>query len=122
MLTSGTIATKIHATDKDLGDNRKIKYSLMDSANNHFKIDASSGIVTLAKPLDRETRGAYNLTVRAMDSGRPRKSSITHLLVVVLDVNDNPPEFGSKYYFSYVNESLSIESEILQLQATSKDR
>ena len=61
----------------------------MDSANNHFKIDASSGIVTLAKPLDRETKGAYNLTVRAMDNGRPRKSSITHLLVVVLDVNDN---------------------------------
>ena len=122
MFISGTIATKIHATDKDLGDNKKIKYSLMDSANNHFKIDISSGIVTLAKPLDRETKGFYNLTVRAMDSGRPRKSTITHLLVVVLDVNDNPPEFGSKYYFSTVSENLPVEKEIVQLQATSKDR
>ena len=94
----------------------------MDSARNHFKIDASSGIITLAKPLDRETKGAYNLTVRAMDSGRPRKSSITHLLIIVLDVNDNPPEFGSKYYFSTVVESLPIGNEIVQLQATSKDR
>ena len=119
---SGTIATKIHATDKDLGDNKKIKYSLMDSANNQFKIESLSGIVTLAKPLDRETKGVYNLTVRAMDSGRPRKSSITHLLIVVLDVNDNPPEFGSKYYFSTVSENLAVEYEIVQLQATSKDR
>ena len=121
-LSTGTIATKVHATDKDLGDNRKIKYSLLDSAKNHFKIDESSGIVKLAKPLDRETKGVYNLTVRAMDSGRPRKSSKTHLLIVVLDVNDNPPEFGSKTYFSTVVESLSVGKEIVQVQATSKDR
>ena len=64
----------------------------------------------------------HNLTVRAMDQGRPRLSSITHLIIVVLDVNDNPPEFGSKTYFSTVSENLPIGREILQLQATSKDR
>ena len=64
----------------------------------------------------------HNLTVRAMDQGRPRLSSITGLIIVVLDVNDNPPEFSSKYYFSNVSENLSIGKELLQVQATSKDR
>ena len=119
---AGTIATKVHASDRDIGDNRKIKYALLDSAKNHFKIDESSGIVTLAKPLDRETKGVYNLTVRAMDTGRPRMSSNTYLLIVVLDVNDNPPEFSVKYYFSTVTESLPVGKEIVLLEATSKDR
>ena len=73
--------------------NRKIRYYMVDSAQEHFKIAAESGIVTLAKPLDREIRDSYNVTVRAVDQGKPILSSITSLLILVLDVNDNPPEF-----------------------------
>ena len=58
------VATKVHATDPDTGVNRKIQYDLIDSANNQFKIDQGSGIVTLAKQLDREAKAVYNLTVR----------------------------------------------------------
>ena len=117
----GTVATKVHATDPDLGVNRKIQYDLIDSQDNHFKIDQGSGIVSLAKPLDRETRDLYNLTVRAMDRGHPRKSTVTALLVRVLDVNDNPPEFDSKFYFSTVSESLKPGTDIVKLRATSAD-
>ena len=120
-LEVGTIATKIHATDADLGVNKKLQYDLIDSAQNHFKIDQTSGIVSLAKPLDRESKAMYNLTVRAMDRGRPRLVSVTNLVVLVLDVNDNPPEFASKHYFSTVSESLPLHSDIVRVLATSKD-
>jgi len=93
----GSIAIKIHATDADLGMNRKIEYDFVDSSKGHFKIDPVSGIVSLAKPLDREEKAMFNLTVRATDGGRPRLSSVTNMMVLVLDVNDNPPEFASKY-------------------------
>lgn len=75
------------------GLNRKIKYSLKDSAENHFIISPDSGIVTLAKKLDRETCEMYNITVKAVDHGSPPLSNTTQLYVIVLDVNDNPPIF-----------------------------
>lgn len=76
-----------------LGLNRKLKYSLQDSAENHFIISPDSGIVTLAKKLDRETCEIYNITVKAIDHGTPSLFSLTELKVIVLDVNDNPPIF-----------------------------
>lgn len=79
----GMLVTKVHATDKDVGVNRKLKYSFIDSHNNHFNIIPESGIVTLAKPLDREAKSLYNLTVKATDLGRPPLSSSAILIVNV---------------------------------------
>lgn len=117
----GTLVTKIHATDADIGINRKIKYSFIDSFNNHFKMASDSGIVTLAKPLDREIRAMYNLTVQAVDQGTPILSSVATLIVNVQDINDNPPEFTSKYYFAVVPEIDAVGTEVVRVLATSKD-
>ncbi|KAL1490534.1 hypothetical protein ABEB36_013210 [Hypothenemus hampei] len=117
----GTLVTKIHATDADIGINRKIKYSFIDSFNDHFIMAHDSGIVTLAKPLDREIRAMYNLTVRAVDQGTPPLSSVASLIVNVQDINDNPPEFENKYYFASVPEIDAVGTEIVRVQATSKD-
>lgn len=117
----GTLVTKVHATDADIGINRKIKYSFIESFNNHFKMASDSGIVTLAKPLDRELRAMYNLTVQAVDQGTPIMSSVASLIVNVQDINDNPPEFASKYYFAKVPEIDAIGTEVVRVLATSKD-
>lgn len=117
----GTVVTKVHATDADVGENRRVEYALLDSADGFFRLNSKSGIVTLSKPLDREVQAMYNLTVRAMDRGRPRMSSITNLIVLVLDVNDNPPEFASKYYFASISEESVRGSDVVRVLATSKD-
>lgn len=104
-----------------LGVNRKIKYSFIDSSKGHFKIASDSGIITLAKPLDREIRAQYNLTIQATDQGTPRMSTLTSLVVNVQDINDNPPEFASKYYFAVVPEIDAVGTEIVRVLATSKD-
>ena len=80
----GSIVTKVHAIDLDLGENRKISYSLLSSDTDHFTIDSRTGIVSLASKLDRELRDVFNLSVRAMDSGRPRLSAVTSLVVRVV--------------------------------------
>ena len=80
----GSIVTKVHAIDLDLSENRKISYSLLKSDSDHFKIDSRTGIVSLSKGLDREIRDSFNLTVRAMDSGHPRLTAVTNLVVRVL--------------------------------------
>lgn len=79
----GTLVTKMHAVDADIGVNRKINYTFIDSFKEHFKIISDSGIITLAKPLDREEKEIYNLTVQAFDHGEPRLTSIAHVIVNV---------------------------------------
>ncbi|XP_022242412.1 fat-like cadherin-related tumor suppressor homolog [Limulus polyphemus] len=117
----GTLVTKVHAVDKDLGKNRKIVYSFVDSANGSFTIDNQTGIVCLHRPLDREQIAFYNLTAQASDCGTPQLSSISFILVRVQDINDNPPEFVSKFYHANVLESDEVGTEIIRVLATSKD-
>ncbi|KAE9538544.1 hypothetical protein AGLY_005643 [Aphis glycines] len=117
----GTIVIKMHATDADIGLNRKLKFSLQDSADNHFIISSDSGIVTLAKKLDRETCETYNISVKAIDHGSPPLSSVTQLTVIVLDVNDNPPIFVQRTYYATVSEIAPIDTEVTRVLATSLD-
>lgn len=117
----GTLVTKVHATDIDIGINRKIKYSFIDSYRDHFKIVPDNGIITLAKPLDREQKAVYNLTVQAIDQGVPKLATVAILIVNVQDINDNPPEFTSKHYFASMAEHSAVGSEVLRVLATSKD-
>ncbi|KAG5869907.1 Fat-like cadherin-related tumor suppressor-like protein, partial [Gonioctena quinquepunctata] len=117
----GTLVTTIHATDADTEINKKIQYSFIDTFNNHFQVSSDTGIVTLTKPLDREIKSKYNLTIQAMDYGTPRLSSNTYLIVNVQDINDNPPEFEKSHYFSIIPEIDAVGTEIVRILATSKD-
>lgn len=117
----GTLVTKIHATDADVGINRKVKYNFIDSYKDHFKIAQDSGIVTLAKPLDREQKAIYNVTIQATDQGNPKLSSLVYLIINVQDVNDSPPIFTSKHFFATISESSEVSAEVIRVLATSKD-
>nr|XP_018896045.1 PREDICTED: fat-like cadherin-related tumor suppressor homolog isoform X2 [Bemisia tabaci] len=117
----GTLVTKVHATDNDVGLNRKIRYTLIDSAKGFFNIAPESGLITLMKRLDRETQDLYNLTVKASDQGNPPLSNVTNIEIVVLDVNDNPPEFMQRSYQASVSESVGIGTEVAKVTATSSD-
>ncbi|XP_062134609.1 LOW QUALITY PROTEIN: fat-like cadherin-related tumor suppressor homolog [Drosophila sulfurigaster albostrigata] len=116
-----TLVTKVHATDKDFGINRKIKYSLLGTNSDYFVISKSTGIIKLEKNLDRETISLYNLTVKAEDFGKPMLSSIANIVINILDINDNPPEFSLRKYTSNVFENATEGFEVCKVYATSKD-
>lgn len=86
-----------------LGINRKIRYYMVDSANGQFSISPEDGIVTLSKPLDRETKDSYNISIKAIDQGAPQLYNVTSLRILVSDVNDNPPEFLTRYEISNIS-------------------
>jgi protocadherin delta 1 len=52
-----------------------------------------TGIVTLSKRLDREVASWINITVIAMDNGKPPLQSHASVHVEIEDVNDNSPEW-----------------------------
>ncbi|XP_054259786.1 fat-like cadherin-related tumor suppressor homolog [Macrosteles quadrilineatus] len=111
----GSFVTILRAVDTDFGMNRRVRYS-MDSE--YFTIDAASGLVQVAKPLDK-TR--YSLVVVATDLGDPPLSTAANLHVLVVDVNDNPPEFSSRSHQALVSEDAEVGTEVTRLSAISVD-
>ncbi|KAM7328677.1 hypothetical protein ACRRTK_012769 [Alexandromys fortis] len=106
----------------DTGLNRKISYSLIDSADGQFSVNELSGIIQLEKHLDREQQAVYTLTLKAVDQGLPRKLTATGTVVVsVLDINDNPPVFEYREYGATVSEDILVGTEVLRVYAASRD-
>lgn len=101
--------------------NRKIRYYLVNSGESHFEVDKDTAIVRLAKPLDREAQSMFTLIVKAVDSGMPQLWTLTTLQVIVLDINDNPPEFVSRIYSVTVPENTTVNTEVIKVEALSKD-
>ncbi|XP_069495463.1 protocadherin Fat 3 isoform X2 [Ambystoma mexicanum] len=116
------LLTRVQATDPDVGINRKVVYSLVDSADGHFSVDQRSGIIMLEQPLDRELQSSHNITVKASDlSPMLTLSSLAVITITVLDINDNPPVFERRDYLVSVAEDTSPGTEVLTVFAASKD-
>lgn len=104
------------------GINRKVIYSLVDSAEGHFSVDEQSGIIVLEQPLDRELQSTYNITVKASDTNPALSlSSFAVVTITVLDVNDNPPIFERRDYLITIPEDTNIGTRVISVFAASKD-
>ncbi len=71
-----------NATEPDLG--QTVTYSLTDNAGGRFAINPTTGVVTVAGPLDYETATSHSITVRATSSDTSTSSSV--FVINVLDV------------------------------------
>ena len=61
-----------------------------------FELDNTTGIVTVAKSLDREVNHTVRFTVRAQDQAAPFYTDYADVTVMVTDVNDNAPVIEPK--------------------------
>ena len=80
----------------------------MTGGDGKFSVDPETGDVILEQVLDRETRDAYELQVRAMDGGMAPLSSDVYVTVHVDDVNDNRPQFQKDSYKFYIQDQVSF--------------
>jgi len=62
----------------------------------------------LTGSLDRERNSSYELTLVAMDGGRPPRSAEMSVHVNVDDVNDHRPVFNHAEYIVEVPEDIAI--------------
>ncbi|KAE8589991.1 hypothetical protein XENTR_v10017891 [Xenopus tropicalis] len=114
----GAILLNLQATDRE-GD--PITYLIENGdPQKVFNLSVSSGLLMLAKALDRESTDRYILIVTASD-GRADGTSTATVNVVVTDVNDNDPVFDL-----YLPRNLSVQEEELnafvgQVRATDPD-
>ncbi|XP_026462034.1 protein dachsous-like [Ctenocephalides felis] len=92
--TVGTTVLRVSATDADAGDNGQVEYSInrrQSDRDSMFRIDSSTGMIVVNKPLDFETKELHELVVVARDHGLQPLETTAFVSIRVTDVNDNQP-------------------------------
>ncbi|XP_028384432.2 protocadherin beta-6 isoform X2 [Phyllostomus discolor] len=114
------------AEDLDVGSNTVQNYTI--STNAHFHLitrNHSDGRkhpeLVLDKVLDREEQPELRLTLTALDGGSPPRTGTSCVLIVVLDINDNAPEFDQPLYKVQVSENSPIGSLVVTVSARDLD-
>ncbi|XP_055033312.2 protocadherin alpha-3 isoform X27 [Misgurnus anguillicaudatus] len=114
------------AFDADVGSNSVKSYKL--SPNEYFSLDVQSGgeqsvsvELILQKALDREKQPVIQLTMTAIDGGKPPKSGTTEIVVNVADVNDNIPVFSKSLYKARIIENAAPGTHVITVQAVDID-
>ena len=121
-LAGGTSVLRVNASDMDIGSNAAILFSIAASSPSaHFTVDPSTGVISTAQPLDRESIDAYVLTVVATDQGVPQNSASVQVMIEVLDANDHPPQFTNTPYRGMVIENTIFQDPILNITAQDQD-
>ncbi|XP_049685664.1 protocadherin alpha-2-like isoform X4 [Accipiter gentilis] len=114
------------ASDADVGANAQLSYTL--SPSEHFRLDhqgtndqSASLALVLTKPLDRETMPEHRLVLTASDGGRPSLTGTMELVISVLDVNDNVPQFNQSVYKVKALEGSDLGTLLISLSAMDLD-
>eukprot|EP00058_Branchiostoma_floridae_P001616 XP_002587104.1 hypothetical protein BRAFLDRAFT_130106 [Branchiostoma floridae] len=92
----GTSIITINARDGDYGIDNPIVYST-EGDDGTFSIDSITGVISLARTLDRESKtdegGVYSFDVQARENSIEARTTNTSVRITVVDVNDQIPTF-----------------------------
>ncbi|ELT98229.1 hypothetical protein CAPTEDRAFT_218800 [Capitella teleta] len=96
----------VQAIDRDLPPNNRFMFHL-DTPNEAFRMDSSTGRLFTTKSLDREEKSVHTFAVVAQSDTIPPLTDKVTVTVVVADRNDNDPEV---LFPSLGNDTVSIGS------------
>ncbi|XP_058590041.1 protocadherin beta-10 [Neofelis nebulosa] len=118
----GTAFRLERAEDSDGGLNGIQSYIINPNPFFHIKIsDSDEGMIypelVLDKALDREKQHELSLTLTALDGGSPPRSGTTTIRIVILDINDNAPQFSQTMYETQAPENSPVGSLIAKVSA-----
>ncbi|KAK6174384.1 hypothetical protein SNE40_017672 [Patella caerulea] len=120
---SGEIAL-VRATDKDIGENARLEYSLAQPDRTYFQVVGvnNEGSIVVYKRVDYENvnERQFNLTVTVQDND-PAHTDTAYVHVTVEDFNDNAPEFQPKTKTKTVDENVAIGTVLESFTATDAD-
>ncbi|XP_036704224.1 protocadherin beta-5 [Balaenoptera musculus] len=117
-----TVVAVFSVSDPDSGDNGRMVCSIQNDLPFLLK-PTFKNFYTLVteRPLDRESRAEYNVTITVTDMGTPRLKTQHNITVLVSDVNDNAPAFTQTSYTLSVRENNSPALHIGTVRATDRD-
>lgn len=111
-----SLVIEVTAVDNDAAS--QITYTIVDgNIGDAFKIESSTGKISVNSPLDYENITEYSLRIRAFDGIYEDYATVT---IRIEDVNDNPPVFKETYNTT-IEEEKVIEGCILHIDAYDPD-
>ncbi|XP_013415882.1 LOW QUALITY PROTEIN: cadherin-related tumor suppressor-like, partial [Lingula anatina] len=129
---AGTTVIQVRATDRDMGSNGDITYSVVDDTV-QFAIDPKTGVLTTLQKLQCTARCATCnnsciVTVEARDNGQPQAlQGRAYVTVSLIDENDHDPVISFKYIpqtakMASVSESVPKDSIVAFVSVSDKDQ
>lgn len=124
-VTAGTRVVQVAADDVDTGDYGKLQYTaILGYLNTSLNLDPISGLITVATNnhgFDREAMPDLHFLVEARDNDGVGLRVTVPLIIKLLDVNDNPPEFERELYEFVLSPNLNNFTSAAYVKAVDKD-
>uniref|UniRef100_A0A3P9MKI8 Cadherin domain-containing protein n=1 Tax=Oryzias latipes TaxID=8090 RepID=A0A3P9MKI8_ORYLA len=90
-----SVIMKCEAEDPDFERENTVKYKIIDDPENWLKVDEDSGLVKVKSLMDRESPNVkdnkYTVLLGAYDNDPVPATGTGTLVIILEDVNDNPP-------------------------------
>ncbi|XP_066573613.1 protocadherin gamma-A11-like [Amia ocellicauda] len=102
---SGSVVTKVSATDLDKGINGEVTYALTHTTANAeglFQLDPNTGEISVVGDIDFEKKKNYEINVQAKDHWGLIDSC--KVIIEVVDLNDNVPTISLTSFSSPISE------------------
>nr|CAD7400227.1 unnamed protein product [Timema poppensis] len=127
---------RVEAVDHDEGKHAVIYYYiLLGNGDNQFYINKLDGSLYANQTFDREKKGEYELYIKASNDPNyyltkeekedlnelDEDKSVAHVIITILDENDNPPKFERQNYYAGVNAMANINEFVAKLSAIDPD-
>jgi hypothetical protein len=94
----GRAILTVNASDLDSGDNARIQFSLLGTADG-FRIDEWTGTLYTNRSVQYDARSPHvQLLVTATDSGFPTRSAVAAVRVRLTDLTDALPRFPQEEF------------------------
>ncbi|OAD55229.1 Protein dachsous [Eufriesea mexicana] len=120
----GEFVARISVSDPDSRTEYSNATVTLTGGEGHFGLATRDNIIYLVvveRPLDREEKPVYDLSVEATDAGTPPLRAVRTFRLLVTDVNDNAPKFARDRYEAHLLEDSESGTPVLKVTATDLD-
>ena len=117
--SQGTSVGVVYAQDMDIGTNAQVTFFITSGdPGSNFIVTTEGEILVSGAVLDREQTAQYSLVLAASDGVL---STTTSVVITVLDINDNPPQFEQDLIKLTLAENTPASTTLTTLTATDVD-
>ncbi|XP_076174537.1 dachsous cadherin-related 1 [Ptiloglossa arizonensis] len=120
----GEFVARISVSDPDSRTEYSNATVTLTGGEGHFGLATRDNIIYLVvveRPLDREEKPVYDLSVEATDAGTPPLRAVRTFRLLVTDVNDNAPKFAQERYEAHLLEASEPGTPVLKVSAADFD-
>ena len=118
-VTVGYVAGAVQATNPSPSSGGSIFYTLLINNGSIFGVDQITGSVVITHPQPPLPSGVYVNTVVATNS--LGQNGTATLILIVVSVNNNPPQFSQAMFFASASEHASTGAVVTQLNCANPE-